>query len=71
MQLSKSTILSIVGMTLLALFVLICYVNKSIFLDRILISSFILSFVFIVKIREELHHSNGHNSNQSRKKLPR
>ncbi len=62
MQLSKSTLLSIVGMAVLAVFVTFCYVNESIFLDRILISSFILSIVFIAKIREDLHQSIEDNS---------
>ncbi|ALM06745.1 hypothetical protein SB49_02185 [Sediminicola sp. YIK13] len=71
MQLSKSTLLSIAGMVVLALFVTFCYVNDSIFLDRILISSFILSIVFLVKIREDLHQSIEDNSKQIDNNLPR
>ena len=47
MQLSKSTLLPIVGMVVLVIFVIFCYVHESIFLDRILVCSFILSIVFI------------------------
>ena len=71
MQLSKSTLLSIVGMVVLTVFVIFCYIKESIFLDRILISSFILSIVFLAKIREDLHQSIEDNSKQLDNNLPR
>ncbi|SEL61157.1 hypothetical protein SAMN04488008_104332 [Maribacter orientalis] len=52
MQFSKSTILPVMGIILLALLILMSYVNEAIFLDRILICSVILSFVFIAKLGE-------------------
>ncbi len=52
MKSSKSTVLPILGMTALALFIAISYAYESVFLDQILICSFILSIVFIAKMRE-------------------
>ncbi|MFT5942886.1 MAG: hypothetical protein ACI9Q4_002152 [Sediminicola sp.] len=71
MQLSKSTLLPIVGMVVLVIFVIFCYVHESIFLDRILVCSFILSIVFIGKIGDDVHHSIRNTSKQTDKHLPR
>ncbi len=57
MQLSKSTVLTMVGMFVLALFIVISIVNKSVFLDRILLCGFILSVVFIGRIRDSVHQT--------------
>jgi hypothetical protein len=52
MQFSKPTILPVMGIILLALLIVMSYVNEALFLDRILICSVILSFVFIAKLGE-------------------
>ncbi len=54
MQLTKSIVLPIVGMMVLILFNIISYTQDSIFFDKIMICSFILSVVFIGKMREVL-----------------
>lgn len=46
------------GMIVLALFLLLSYIKEVVFLDRLLICSLILSFVFIAKLRESFHQSN-------------
>jgi hypothetical protein len=58
MELSKSTLLPIMGMVVLALFIAISYIQESVFLNQILICSFILSIVFIGKIREDLSNTS-------------
>lgn len=57
MQISKSTLLPILGMVVLVIFITLSYINGAIFLDRILICSFILSIVFIAKLRESLNRN--------------
>jgi hypothetical protein len=51
MNLSKSKILPLTGMAILILFIVMSWLNESIFLDRILLCSFILFAIFIVNIR--------------------
>lgn len=62
-QLSKSIVLPILGMIILAVFIIMSYVLDSIFLDRILVCSLILSVVFIGKIRDNLHQSSSNPKN--------
>ncbi len=62
-QLSKSIVLPILGMIILTVFIIMSYVLDSIFLDRILVCSLILSVVFIGKIRDNLHQSSSNPKN--------
>jgi hypothetical protein len=54
MKLPKNMLLPILGMVVLSLFALMSYLHDSIFLDRILICSSILSVVFIGRIRDNI-----------------
>lgn len=58
MHFSKSTVLPILGMIVLGLFLLLSYIQEGVFLDRLLVCSLILSFVFIAKLGERLHQSS-------------
>lgn len=51
MNLSKSKILPMTGMAMLLVFIVMSWLNESIFLDRILLCSFILFAIFIVNMR--------------------
>jgi hypothetical protein len=51
MNLLKSNILPITGVAVLLFFILIAYINNSVLLDRLLLCSFILFGIFILKIR--------------------
>lgn len=51
MNLSKSRILPMTGMAMLIVFIVLSWLNDSIFLDRILLCSFILFAIFIVNMR--------------------
>lgn len=51
MNLSKSKILPMTGMAMLIVFIVMSWLNDSIFLDRILLCSFILFAIFIVNMR--------------------
>lgn len=51
MNLSKSKILPMTGMAMLVLFIVMSWLNGSIFLDRILLCSFILFAIFMVNMR--------------------
>jgi hypothetical protein len=51
----KSTVLSILGMIGLLLFNTLAFVRESVFLDKILVCSFILTLVFIAKMRARLN----------------
>jgi hypothetical protein len=42
------------GVAVLFFFLLIAYINNSVFLDRLLLCSFILFGIFILKIRENV-----------------
>ena len=57
MQFSKSTVLPMLGMLVLALFIWLSYTHGAIFLDRILICSLIVSVIAIAKIRENTSKS--------------
>lgn len=50
----KSISLPIIGMIVLAIFVIIAYTYKSVFLDKILVCSFILTTVFLARISSEI-----------------
>jgi hypothetical protein len=63
MQLSKTTLRSVIGFLTLIILIAMSYFNGQIFLDRILICSFILGLVFIVKMG-----SSPGNSISNRKK---
>lgn len=64
MKIAKSTFLPIMGMFVLAVFNLISYVQESPLLDKILVCSFILSVVFIVRIRESINQQIPNGENQ-------
>ncbi len=51
MNISKSRILPMTGMAMLIVFIVLSWLNDSIFLDRILLCSFILFAIFIVNMR--------------------
>lgn len=65
MKYSKSTILRALGLTVLGFFILLSYTNNHIFLDKIIVCSFILCMVLFAKTRGENTNSqrNGNNSN--------
>jgi hypothetical protein len=65
MQNSRSILLPFAGMLILLLFVFMSYVNDAIFLDRIIVCAFILSIVFIGKIRESLQKSVSGSENRT------
>jgi len=71
MQFPKSTLLPVVGMIILAAFIVTSYVHGAFFLDQILICSFILSVVFIAKMRNGTHQpipNNERRTNGTRSK---
>ncbi len=53
MKFTKSKILPVIGLLVLVFFMAMSYVNDSIFLDKIVICSFILGMVFFAKMRAE------------------
>ncbi|WP_028376576.1 hypothetical protein [Leeuwenhoekiella sp. MAR_2009_132] len=55
MLLSKNNMLPLLGMFVLALLMLFSYINESLFLERIMVCSFILSLVCIGKIGNNKH----------------
>ena len=55
MNLSKSIVLPMLGMAVMLFFVALSYFNNYIFLDKLLICSFILTIVFIAKMRNRFH----------------
>ncbi len=57
MNLSKSRILPMTGMAMLIVFIVLSWLNDSIFLDRILLCSFILFAIFIVNMRNVAQQS--------------
>lgn len=65
MQFSKSTFLPIIGLMILILFIVMAYLNNHLFLDKLVLCSFILGLVFFAKIRGE---SNENQSNLGNKK---
>jgi len=54
MQLKKKIFLPILGMVFLVLLNLISFMNGALFLDKLLACSFILTIVFVGRIRESL-----------------
>lgn len=53
MKFTKTKILPIIGLLVLVFFMGMSYVNDYIFLDKIVICSFILGMVFLIKMRAE------------------
>jgi hypothetical protein len=47
----KHLILPIIGIIILMIFNALAYVRESVFIDKILVSSFILTMVFFVRVR--------------------
>lgn len=62
MQLSKSTVLPIIGLIVLTFFLALSYQNNSIFFEKLLQCSFILAILFIVKIAGHTKRTNNHLS---------
>jgi hypothetical protein len=60
MEFSKSTFLPVLGLIVLLFFIGMAYLNNHIFLDKLVLCSFILGLVFFTKMRGE---SNGTRSN--------
>jgi hypothetical protein len=69
MHLSKSTVLPIMGMVVLAVFIIISYIHGSIFLNQIVVCSLILSVVFIAKIRDGVHQTMANPENRTNNRL--
>lgn len=55
MNLSKSIVLPMLGMAIMFFFIALSYFNNHIFLDKLLVCSFILTIVFIAKMRDKLN----------------
>lgn len=53
MKFTKSKILPVLGVLVLVFFMAMSYFNNHIFLDKIMICSFILGLVFFAKMRSE------------------
>lgn len=53
MKITKSKILPVTGLIVLAFFVGMSYFNNHIFLDKLVICSFILGMVFFAKMKGE------------------
>ncbi len=53
-QQTKSIFLPLLGMVFLVLLNLISFINGALFLDKLLACSFILSIVFLARVRESL-----------------
>ena len=51
MQSSKTTTITLVGLLLVASFIVVSYWNESLFLDRILLCSFILGVALLANLR--------------------
>ncbi|WP_156033032.1 hypothetical protein [Sediminibacter sp. Hel_I_10] len=51
MNFSKSTLVPLLGMTVVALFIILAYVSHNVFLDKLLVCGFILLMVLFVKLR--------------------
>jgi hypothetical protein len=63
MQFSKSTLLSVLGLMVMLIFIAMAYFNDHIFLNKILVSGFILGLIFIFKILDG-HSRIDQNSDQ-------
>ncbi len=60
MQFTKTTVSAILGLLVLLFFIAITYYTNPIFLDKIVLCSFILGMVFFVKL---LGEGNSYNNN--------
>ncbi len=58
MKLIKSSLSPIFGLLFMISFILMAYLQKSIFLDKLLLGSFIFSVALIFKIRDAIKQSN-------------
>ncbi len=58
MQLSKSSVVSILGLIVLLSFIALAYFTNYVFLDKIVVCSSILVMVFFAKLRGESHNAN-------------
>ncbi|MFH6767101.1 hypothetical protein V8G56_00015 [Gaetbulibacter aquiaggeris] len=61
MQFSKSTFLPILGLVVLIFFVGMAYLNNHIFLDKLVLCSFILGLVFFTKMRGESNETKSNS----------
>ncbi|HEY5688674.1 MAG TPA: hypothetical protein VIS27_10270 [Yeosuana sp.] len=61
MQFSKSTFLPILGLVILIFFVGMAYLNNHIFLDKLVLCSFILGLVFFTKMRGESNETKSNS----------
>jgi hypothetical protein len=61
MQFSKSTILPILGLIILLFFIGMAYLNNPIFLDELLVCSFILGLVFFTKMRGDTNETSSNS----------
>lgn len=62
MQFSKSTITSSLGLLGLIFFIVLAYINNYVLLDKLVVCSFILGLIFLIKTRGEVNNPN-RNSN--------
>ena len=53
----KSTFLPLLGLTVLLFFIAMSYLHNSLFLDKIIVCSFILGIIFLAKMRSEINKS--------------
>lgn len=65
MQFSKSTILAVLGLFIFLFLILTSYYNDQIFLDKILLCSFIIGMVFLVKMVGEGNNAERNPDNYS------
>lgn len=65
MHFSKSTLSTILAVIVLALFISMSYYNNHIFLDKIVLCSFILGLIFFIKVRGQSNSSNANNDSSN------
>ena len=58
MQLSKSSISTILGLLGFLFFIALAYVKNYIFLDKLVVCGLILGLIFFIKARGEVHNPN-------------
>jgi len=63
MKFLKSTFLPFLGLTVLLFFIAMSYFHSSLFLDKLIVCSFILGMVFFAKIRSESNNSYSNTDN--------
>lgn len=61
MQVSKSSLVSILGLIVILSFTALAYFTNNVFLDKIVVCSFILILVFFAKMRSESPNKNSKN----------